>query len=148
MTDTQREQLTIYVRKLADLLGLRDWELHVEQEGPEGPMERACTYLLDNAHEAYIRFDADRLGDMEQVRSDTIHELIHCHLQNVRNVVGVDLKKTGILSRDAFDLLKEVHDRQEEIAVESLAVVIAPYFPLPEWGEPVPGIRVLEGGAK
>jgi hypothetical protein len=118
-----------YLRQLADLLGLRDWHITLSR--------------AHSAHDVFAAVRVDRQKDEatvhlndtwhgftpEQQRQTLVHELLHCHTTRLHRVVT---RLGYLIDGPAMEYVKQAHDEEEEIVVQRLARVIAPYLPLPE----------------
>lgn len=124
-----RRAVRRYVAELAEVAGLRDWTVEVEDD-PETP-----PHLYAHAEVAYGRKHlVVRLGEEfwkgspEEQRSTAIHELMHAHLDCVMGVVR-DLETQ--LGSWLFEVINEQAKRQNENATDAVAEVIAKWLPLP-----------------
>jgi hypothetical protein len=71
----------------------------------------------------------------EEQRQTVCHELLHCHMSNMRDVVRVELGEMHALSQREYELIYNMHNRQLEYMVDNLAYAFAPLLPLINWGE-------------
>src|ERR1043166_6218667 len=97
MTDPRRQRFLPYVRQLADLMGLKDWDIRIADEGPEDPNHRAemdCRYgrKLAWIHLADVMLEEEP----QEQRQCLVHELIHPHFD------GADKLARRMLSDDGF----------------------------------------------
>jgi hypothetical protein len=112
-----------YIRRLADLLGLRDWRFRV--------LDEPCSEDYD----AYVTMVAGQklalveLGPLfptesrEARRYTVVHELLHCHFHEVQAVVERNV---------SGKVLRTEHKNFIEHGVDAVAVVLAPFMPLQE----------------
>lgn len=109
-----------YVRQVADLMHLKDWQIAVMGgDPPDGVSEEAEGALIPVdcyfSEKAGIWLDAKRWRELDLYgrRLLVVHELMHIHLQS-------------------FVLASENGERTAlEMTVQKLANVIAPHMPLP-----------------
>jgi hypothetical protein len=117
-----------YLRHLADLLGLRDWHITLSR--------------AHSAHDVFAAVRVDRQKDEatvhlndtwhgftpEQQRQTLVHELLHCHTGRLHRVMT---RLADVVDDPSMAYVKRAHDEEEEIVVQRLARIIAPYLPLP-----------------
>jgi hypothetical protein len=117
--------LAPYVRRLADLLELRDWHLELKYSPPEDSSQ--ATIFLTNGrkradlHLCYEFFDMTP----EEQRQCLCHELVHCHFGAVGFMVE---EENDAKTYRAFVRLLEY-------GIDAMADAIAPHMPLP------PGVK-------
>jgi hypothetical protein len=117
-----------YLRDLADLLGLRDWHITLSRASAESG-SRAQVDIHRTKDECEIRLSSEWWSyTLEQRRLTIVHELIHAHTTRLCRVVT---RMTG-LGPEHLEYVQRAHDEEEEIVVQRLARIIAPYLPLPE----------------
>ncbi len=133
MTDIQHEQLSAYIRQLADLLGLKDWDIELLSEPADGDLNAQVQPIIGRKCATINVCSTWWSLSLEEMRQTTAHELIHLHFANCLHVVEIDLAKAGVLGSSAFRVLRETCIRQQEYGVDGLATAIAPLLPLPEW---------------
>ncbi len=124
------EHLVRYVRLVADLFGLRDWEIIVaEQHCDEDTLaDTETTYGQRNAR---LRFNEKwQAWPVEELRSTVVHELLHVHTEPICEMLA-DMAGATLDEKAAAALTSAVSYSMER-AVDQIAVAIAPYFPLPE----------------
>ena len=130
MTEAEREHWQAYIRQIADRMHLKDWRVELRQRPPENKdaaAEVLCTY---GRKLAYIYFAQDWADiEAEKQRHFVVHELVHLHLQTVRDMVEQDMK--GVLGNQAHEVLLWPFKRALEYGVDGLADAIAPLMPLP-----------------
>lgn len=127
--DGDRDQIEPYLRELADLMGLKDWEIVVPDREPEKESSGADCVAYYGRKKAEIAFNS-KWGDMkvEDFRCLCVHELIHCHtrpmeepIHNIKSFVGEPAYNITYLSfSDAL-----------EYAVDAIATEWARTLPLP-----------------
>lgn len=127
--------LASYVSDVARKMNLRDWELHVYSDPPEGSDAAGSYEAIYGRKVAHLRFDPHLVNgsDMEELRHVVCHELVHLHLDPLLCMVETDLP--GELSKSAHGLFLAGFLRHLEYAVDELAGAIAPRFPLPDFTE-------------
>jgi hypothetical protein len=132
MTKRQQKAVQRYVDSLLPKLGLTDWCVDVVQDAGEDQAEGALAVCHKHhaRRDALIWFREDFCGLVPDFqRRVIVHELLHVVHAPEEQYVFTTLadhlppKKHALIS-DTFRLL-------HEYAVDSLAVAIAPLFPLP-----------------
>lgn len=123
-----RSEFLPYVRRLADLMGLKDWTVEIVDEAPSNDAE-ASTVMVYGRKLARIRFSAKFLDDTPEGQRETVvHELTHLHLMPMDGVIS--------------DLLNEEHYRIYmrfmEYGIDGIAEAWAPHLPLPSHVRPAP----------
>jgi hypothetical protein len=121
--------LTRYVREVADLLKLRDYEIMLDFSAPAEADCHAEIYPHEQMSHARIRFSSDfhRLP-AEDIRYYVTHELVHLHFVGFPDVLET---MTTHLSMAVYQSLINSHEKAEERSVDNLAKVIAQFMPLP-----------------
>jgi hypothetical protein len=118
-----------YLRTLADLVGLRDWHITLSRAVCDSD-SRAQVSVHRGKDEADVTLSAAwRALSPEQRRLTITHELLHCHTGRLCRVVT---RLGNLIDEPSMEYAKRAHDEEEEIVVQRLARVIAPYLPLPE----------------
>lgn len=127
MNDTQWAYLDTYVRDLADRMLLRDWHITVSRDQCDDN-SNATSDIWVQKMRSKIRFDRDDFPglDADEQRRIIVHELCHHHTIRLCNTVDDARKPMG---ESAWWGLYYAHDRADEIAVEQLARIIAPFMP-------------------
>jgi hypothetical protein len=121
-----------YIRGVANLMELRDWEFRLARDASENPDAQASVEPTYGQKHAVIRVCSDfRTLKPERQRHCIVHELIHCHLRDACDVIRCTLP--NLLGRPTFDALWEPHRQQIEYATDALAAVIAPSVKLIDW---------------
>lgn len=119
------DSLDRYVRHLADLCGLKDWKITLEDESPgEGNLGHChCVY---GRRVACIRLAEH--DTIEELRHTIVHELLHCHLDPVR------LPLENIRSGIGDMLYNATHNATVdavEYATDGIATALSAALPLP-----------------
>lgn len=87
MSPAQRSAVATWLRAAADVLLLADWELVVDDEGPE-EAAWASVEIVGAHMEGFFRFNAEALRQPpEVVTSVLLHELVHCLHADIRAAV-------------------------------------------------------------
>lgn len=127
MTDDQHAAYMAYLRAIADLLGLRDWQIVLERGSAEEGA-RARVFIHRTKDEAMVQFSEMWWSfDREQQRQTIVHELLHAHTGRLCRVVT----RLSGLATDHLEYVLDAHDEEEEIVVQRLSRIIAPFMPLP-----------------
>jgi hypothetical protein len=123
-------EIARYARRVADLLGLRDYIVSVDDRSPPAGQIAECV-TQDGRAEVLLRF-CDSFGFLppDEQRHAVVHELLHPHFDRPARVVA----DTAPLIEDAaYAILVAGYRRHVEIAVDTLAAALAPMMPLPDW---------------
>lgn len=124
------DDLTRYVRLVADLFGLRDWQIIISPEHCDEDT-LADTETTYGQRIARLRFN-EKWAEWEadDLRSTVVHELLHVHTEPTSELLA-DIT-SAILDEKAATAATTAVAYSMERAVDQIAVAIAPYFPLPE----------------
>jgi hypothetical protein len=129
MNDEQHAFWLGYIRQLADLMQLKDWDIDLSRGEPQSNTADAeiCTYYGQRgaAISLPVKFFAQ---SPERQRYFIAHELMHCHSEDLSECIRLYINHNGHMD----DLIAQVYRREEEVLVDNLARVIAPFLPLPE----------------
>jgi hypothetical protein len=112
-----------YVRRLADLMGLRDWTFYVPgDQRPHDPDANAEVKCWRGRKHATVLFGESFLrADEADQRHSVVHELIHCHF------AAMGWAAQEGLSADA----ERGWHLAFEYGVDGLADAVSPLLPLP-----------------
>lgn len=133
MSDDQHAYWLSYLRRLADLLGLRDWRFVLQSEPPENDAVVAEIAVIRGRRIAMIRLSPDwSERKPDEQRNACVHELVHCYIEPV--LIGVEAA-AEVMNRAAFRVLYHQVDMLSEYAIDGIAMAIAPLLPLPEASE-------------
>lgn len=127
--DGDRNALGQYVRDLADMMGLRDWHLLLLNEPTDNPEHAADIDVVYGRRAACIRFHADwAQADPSELRCTVVHELVHCHLNPMRNVLDNIENAVGKMVYDpTYNALTDYI----EYATDAISTAWAESLPLP-----------------
>lgn len=119
---SRASEFTPYLRAIFDRLGLKDWEVVVEDDPPENPDAYAFVECVYGRKLAMVRLSPNYLKDAgERQRHGAVHEALHAHFthadQAVRELAG--MRHYG------------VYKLPMEYGIDGIAVAIAPLMPLP-----------------
>lgn len=139
MTENERVALNNYVRYLADGLCLRDWQIElILAPADEGIAGRVITpYGRKIAH--ILLGPSWRICGLHELRDTLVHELLHCHLDQVGNAPRMIAEH---LAPAAYAIFEQAFEVQIEHAIDAIACAFAPVFELP------PPITELEATGK
>jgi hypothetical protein len=117
---TRRQRWVPYVRRLADLLCLRDWRIDVYEDAPsDGSAIASCAPVTGRKY-AVIRLSESFLTDGGPEQRHTLtHELLHCHLGPMARLL------------EANEAMRPSVQLAMEYCVDGLADAIAPLLPEP-----------------
>lgn len=124
------DTLARYVRVVADLFGLRDWEIVIAANfcDEDTMAETECTY---GQRHALLRFNEKWTEwTKDELRSTVVHELLHVHTEQLSELVG-DIGR-DVLQEQAASVLSTSLSYSLERIVDQIAVAIAPFFPYPD----------------
>jgi hypothetical protein len=131
-----------YMRGVADMMGLRDWEfdIHFDADPDDVPYEddegtlRTLAYInpTPGRKHAAVHVSPDmREWDAEKIRMIVCHELVHCHLAALQNLVENDLN--GMCGQPFEELFRRQGRIHLEYGVDGIASAWAESLPLIEW---------------
>lgn len=116
-----------YVRELADLLGLRDWAIVLDEEPAEEEYD-AYINMTAGQRRAVLRIGPSHWKDTpEEQRHTLVHELLHPHFHEAQAIVERNASMLGVTGQ----VLGAEHKNFIEHGVDAVAVAISPFFPLP-----------------
>lgn len=125
-----------YARQIADLLGMRHWELEESLEPAES--DAHATTMIQDYNTATLRFGAQyRASDLRQKQVTIIHELLHCPIYRIvdpiismvhRAAELIPEPQRAVYRQLADEVLKQAQ-RQEEAEIENLARALAQLTP-------------------
>lgn len=117
-----------YGQQLQSLLRLDHWRIDVSTELPEKANNADVTWW-ESKWRATMRFSDEYLtSSPEDQRYSMVHELLHLHLRGPALIIK-QLREH--MSDVGFCYTDERWEHEEELAVDALAQVLAPYLPLP-----------------
>jgi hypothetical protein len=120
MGNPARQSWLAYTRDLAERLGLRDWRVAVSDDPPEDPGATASIECVEGRRLAILRLSDQFLAGRPAAQRQTMtHELIHCHLAPLDQV----MMAAGLSDPWVRVIL--------EYAIDGLAAAVAPMLPLP-----------------
>lgn len=112
-------------------MGLKDWDVILQRDRPKNGSAWASTetYYGQRRCEIHLNPDTFFAETPERQRHVIVHELLHCHTDNVNEVVRIFLTEQ---SGDAASLFEAYFRQQMEYTVDGVATGIASCFPLPD----------------
>lgn len=123
------KELSVYVRELADLMGLRDWTIQVEVGGDDLVGYAGRCNVPYGQKFATIRLAPSWAKETwSELRNTCVHELIHCHMMPIRWSIN---NVQNHLSPSMFDMFTGSYTDFEELAVDGIATAWAETLPLP-----------------
>lgn len=144
MRQEDQDELFKYLRAMADEVGLRDWRFEMviapEQDMPKGSLTVDTKYVAYGVcsptigqQKAFIYFHNEFKEDLdpEEQREVVIHELVHCHMIDMREFI-----RSGFLNQvtqSTYDALNFGFDLAWEHATDQIARNWAFKLPLIEW---------------
>jgi hypothetical protein len=121
-----------YGKQLQLLMRLDHWRVTIIDEPPPDCDNADVTWWEDKYRADMRLSDRFLRSAPEDQRYSLVHELLHLHLR------GVALTSKGLrhhLSEAEFAWLDNRFEHEEELAVDALAELLAPFLPLPPEGE-------------
>ena len=132
MNDDEFLSWQVYLRDVADMLGLKDREITLQRTWPEEENSFAEVFCTTETVQAVVRMHPTFFAlDLEAQRRVVCHELIHLHLASVYEHV-----KWAIDHADASPLLAALPSlvlSDIEGVTDRLSYIVAPMVPLPYW---------------
>lgn len=117
---SRRQRWLPYVRRIADMIAMRDWTVAISEEAPSGDDSIASVNCCDGRKVATLRFSNGFFFDTRaEQRQTVLHELIHCHFAPF-----YETAKRKTRGDATIHMLMEY-------AVDGLADGFAPLLPLP-----------------
>ncbi len=127
-----RYWLEPYIQEIADRMGLRDWQIKLEDNDPSGGTLGECE-AHQGAKRAWIAI-ADHGDDEEDLRNTVIHELLHCHWNEANKLV--EELATNFLGMAASAVTRIAWKSAMELGIDGIATAWESSMPLPsEWLE-------------
>lgn len=124
----RRDSVLTWIQQSAPLMRLSDWTLEVcfHESSPEGCFAN-IQFIPDSRH-AKLRFGAEFEELDEQEAAHTLtHELLHCHLQPLHELV--ERSAEVAMSRGAAAVLSVALAQQVETTINNLADAMSPMLP-------------------
>lgn len=124
-----RAWLEPYVRQLQSALHLDYWKITLEDEWPDHLESDHAAGLLDSTYQLAKLYLKDPGGDMELLRRNIVHELLH--------LVARDQYEACQAARDflmpaPWNVIHEWMDREHEQMIDHIAWAWAATLPLPK----------------
>lgn len=128
LTDHERAGWRAYARQCADLMKLRDWDVHIAS----GPADDAflaqerCTF----GRRSIVLFLSDRFTRLtpQEQRNTIVHELTHAITKPVEYLVYANCEND---TKERYQLFHQLHKEAMEQVVAHFSAAIAEYLPLP-----------------
>lgn len=129
VTDEQYAAIDGYLRQLADVMGLKDWEIHLQRKRPDNPNHAACIQSIYGRRHANVWVDDAFLDDAPESQRETLtHELLHLHINPIKHALQ---NARSNLGEHTYGVVEGMMDDATEFAVDGIARVLAAYLPLP-----------------
>ena len=114
-----------YIHDIADLVRLRDWDIVLTRKPPENDSAGASNATFYGRKYAEIQLSAEFFAmTPRQQRHIVAHELLHCHFENQWESVRLHPLE------DAY--FWAVFKRETELLIDTMAVVVCEFLPLPD----------------
>lgn len=125
------DALATAARQCANLVGLRDWTVIVDEEPPDDPKAQADVRVDLRRRALALRFAANFAGLTEdEQRHALAHELLHVHVELLGGRVRQLSPEFG---RTAWAVFWSGYEEETERVVDALASVVAPLLPSIDW---------------
>lgn len=129
MNDQQHAFWLAYIRQLADLLGLKDWRIELDRDPTTRAEAGASNFTYYGRRVADITLGpAFKSYAVDLQREIITHELLHCHFARMHAGVCDYAESHGDGNESYF---AQSHLRDFEAVVDTVAVIVAPFLPLP-----------------
>jgi len=134
-----RGPLCDYIRHLANMMGLRDWEFELKwradkstDDDPDEIEYASCKPTYGRKY-AVLAFSHDAVnGDPYTLRNTVVHELVHCHLGGAQNIFENEVFD-NVNHPQPWNTLWDGFKRQLEYAVDGMATAWAVSMPEIDW---------------
>lgn len=124
--------LRAYVRQIADLMDLRDWDITVTVGDVDDDTIATCVAVYGQRR-ATVSFNKSwKQMSADDLRSTTVHELIHCHFGPLDHLVS-HVAAAGMDKR-VVKVFEAAYGHQMEYVTDALAMVVSRGLPFPEFG--------------
>jgi hypothetical protein len=123
MTDPRRQAYLPYVRQLADMMGLKDWVIEIDDDPPFNAGAIATARICEGRKNLILDLSSSFLekeDDRPYQRHTIVHELVHCHLGQMNEVLR------QMLDADQF----AIHRINMEFTTDGIAEAWAARLPL------------------
>jgi hypothetical protein len=130
MTDPRRQAYLPYVRHLADLMGLKDWVISIDDDPPFNNGAIATARICEGRKNLILDLSStflEKEDDREYQRHTIVHELVHCHLGQMNEVLR------QFLSAEQY----AIHRINMEFANDGIAEAWAKSLPVPATREKI-----------
>jgi len=136
MSKAERRALGRYVRRIADLMGLGEWEIIVEGGPPKNDLHVAAASTLWGRKIGYVAFVDHFLAEwtVAEQKATVVHELLHLVWGQPQDLVRVNA--AIVMPAKAHEMFQSAWFLAHELSVDALSTAIAPLFPDPPWAAP------------
>ena len=127
------ERTKVYLRTLADGLGLRDWSFELAR-APLDPHSGNVATIVPTfgQREAVVTLCHDYPTKSPDYRRYVlVHELLHCHLDRIMTPFRENRVLWRLIGAAAADVIDDQVRENIEHAVDAIAREMAPHLPLP-----------------
>lgn len=148
MNKHEKQLLSNYVRQIADMLWLRDWDFDIYFTAPT--LERAATgpeqqewgaTIEQTRHRQHAAiclapdFKTNPAYQGQKATTTIVHELIHMHWVRCWDQIRVDLHEIDGVSQSVYDNFIANYERNMEYGVDALAYAFAELLPTIDWDQ-------------
>lgn len=130
MTLRERKRMAVYLRSLANTIGLRDWTFNIQQDEPDTKEAYAAITCVYGRRIANVWF-AHGFEHLDPVlkRHVILHELLHVHLWPITSLASETLE--AAMGATAYAVYDEALTERIEHAVDAIADAFADAIPVP-----------------
>lgn len=150
LSKKQRKAINVYIRTMAEEMGLRDWTFYVQfmveeedlrevdsHDGDTSVWGAACDPTPGRKH-ATIMLGREVLMRLihegpHEFRTTVCHELLHCHFASLWEILRKDLYDAGVMSQQTYNMFISNAERYMEFAIDGTAESWATSLPLLDW---------------
>ena len=135
-----------YVNKLKNMMGLSNWTI-LMQTKPSSPDALGETEVVHGQHLAKMYLHKDfRKDTAEDFRATVVHELLHCHMAHLSEVVSeiLQAEESDQKGQAILKATVNVLDYEIERIIDAISESLGKWMPLPD----MPKERVVKKIAK
>lgn len=140
LTEKRKQHLADYVREVADLMALKDWDCNVWYDKPEKDetdehVPNATATVGLHRKVVDITFDPELLEQMPDcdIRQCVVHELVHCHFGEMWHFTRLFLLDHADVTQQFYDLFIATFEGHMEVGVDGMADALAKHMPEFSW---------------
>lgn len=128
MNDATHARWLAYIHRIADAILLKDWTFTLERTGPESTTAEAQIFLCYGMRRGDLSVPPKFFAQTpEEQRHLIVHELVHAHFEDLDEHVRLYTNE-----QEGSGYFQQAYKREREVAVDTLAMALAQFLPLPE----------------